>query len=165
MATRMEEGAGVAAPTPKVDPFCGSDSFAKVSESDSNIVFADKKCGLPRAGRQADNALVGTQTNVSYILSQDADAHGCASHFLHDLDAQCYDLAARRAHALAALYVETLLQEAGRAYPIDHEMLVTILRSFLHMRRLTAERIIDALVDAGLLVTARGMSVGGAANE
>ena len=160
MVPRVEEGAGVAAPTPKVDPFCGSDGFAKVSESDSNIVFADKKCGLPRAGRQADdNALVGTQTNVSYILSQDADAHGCASHFLHDLDAPCYDLAARRAHALAALYVETLLQEAGRAYPIDHEMLVTILRSFLHMRCLTAERIIDALADAGLLVAVRPVEV------
>lgn len=38
MAPRMEEGAGVAAPTPKVDPFCGSGGFAKVSESDSNTV-------------------------------------------------------------------------------------------------------------------------------
>lgn len=53
-----------------------------------------EKCGLPRAGRQAgDNALVGIQTNVSIILSQDADAQGCAGYFLHDLDAPCYGLA------------------------------------------------------------------------
>lgn len=39
MVPRMEEGAGVAAPTPKVDPFCGCGGFAKVSESDSSTVF------------------------------------------------------------------------------------------------------------------------------
>jgi hypothetical protein len=38
MERRMEEGVGVAAPTPKVDPFCGSGSIAKVSVSDSNTV-------------------------------------------------------------------------------------------------------------------------------
>jgi len=36
---------------------------------------------------------------------------------------------------------------------------VTILRSFLHMRCLTAERIIDALADAGLLVAVRPVEV------
>lgn len=41
MAPRMEEGAGVAAPTPNVDPFCGSGGFAKAAESDSNTVHSD----------------------------------------------------------------------------------------------------------------------------
>lgn len=41
MAPRMEKGAGVAAPTPNVDPFCGSGGFAKAAESDSNTVHSD----------------------------------------------------------------------------------------------------------------------------
>jgi hypothetical protein len=119
-----------------------------------------EKCGLPRAGRQADdNALMGTQTNVSFILSQDADAQGCAGYFLHDLDAPCYDLATRRTYALAALYVDALMREVGQPYPIDREMLMATLRSFLHVRPRTAERVTDALVAAGLLVAERHVEV------
>lgn len=108
----------------------------------------------PPAGQRqgADNARISRQTSVSYILARDEGVAACASHFLHDLDAPCYDLASRRVYALAAFYVENLLREVEREHPTDLEMLVAILRSSLHMRRRTAERIIDALVDAGLLV-------------
>jgi hypothetical protein len=44
----MRKGAGVAAPTPKLDPFCVTAGFAKVSGSDSSTVVGDlDEYGVP----------------------------------------------------------------------------------------------------------------------
>lgn len=125
-----------------------------------------KASDLPGARREAEGgARVGTQTNVSYILARNADAQECASHFLHDPAAPCYDLTSRRTYALAALYVDALMRETNPVCGIDDAMLVVLLRSCLHIRRGTATNIIRALVDAGLLAIAEYSTSGGVADE
>ena len=106
-----------------------------------------------------------TQTSVPIILAQDADPAGCAVYFMHDFFAPCEGLASRRAYALAALYVATLLKHDGQDFPYSYDMLATVLCSALRMRRSTSAAIIAALIKAGMLVKVKTTSLGGVVNE
>lgn len=93
-------------------------------------------------------------------------------YFLHDPCAPCCDLASRRAYALATLYIdgqyrdnEDILRGVEDECTIDYEMLATMLRSSLRLRRATAASIIHALIDAGVLTRAEDDTAGGVAHE
>lgn len=122
----------------------------------TDMVAVKEKRGLPRDRRQAAGAHGSTQVSFWVSLAHDADAHYYLSYFICDLTAPCCDMASRRTYALAALYVDSILRDlnriVGHETGIDFDMLVTILRSSLRMRRSTAVCIVHALADAGMLV-------------
>ena len=113
-----------------------------------------------------------TQTSVPLIIAHGEDVDRCVQYFLHDPCAPCCDLASRRAYALATLYIdgqyrvtEDILRGAEDECTIGYEMLATMLRSGLRLRRATAANIIHALIDAGVLTRAKDGYGRGVAHE
>jgi len=93
----------------------------------------------------------GTRLCAPLILAPDADINEVVSFYLLEPSAPCFTIASRRLYALAAFYVYDLLHSHGHGSSITCEVLAAILRSSIRMREDTAERVIYALVDAGLL--------------
>ena len=93
----------------------------------------------------------GTRLCAPLILAPDADINEVVSFYLLEPSAPCITIASRRLYALAAFYVYDLLRSCGPGSSITCEVLAAILRSSIRMREDTAERIMGALLDAGLL--------------
>lgn len=118
---------------------------------------AKKSCDLLGASQQAaGSAGESTETFVYLSLSHRISAITCASTFMHGENAPCYDLQDRRAHAMAALYVEDFLSAERQGYHYDEEILSRIVASFMHVPYSLGHRMVRALVDVELLAVEDG---------
>lgn len=111
-------------------------------------------CTINVAADCSECDLRGRVNQLIDIMNEYPSGMGVAVRLLHELDVPCCDLASRRAYALAALYVDSLLRDGCCGLSCDFDMLATILCSALRMKRRTAVGVIHALYDVGLLVAA-----------